>query len=91
MMESPTNLKNPSLKRTMFELIATPTQSYNQHVATVASLLHLLHKFEHLPPVITELLAVLANDYGNVKVSGDILRCFHPPLLLGCHPRNPHP
>ncbi len=74
MLEDPANAKSKVIKRCLFLLISILVKKYNQAPGVVNSLINMLHKFEHLPPHIAELMEVMVNEFKCTQIVGDIIR-----------------
>jgi hypothetical protein len=74
LLENPINTKSKAIKRSIFLIIACLIKRYNQSIGAVASLDHLLHNFEHIPPVLAELMETLVNEFDLSPVFAELIK-----------------
>jgi len=73
-IETPAAAKSKPLRRCASAILASLVSKYGQSVGLSASLLHLLHKYEHFAATLTEIVEIAAQDHQNPQFVADILR-----------------
>lgn len=60
LLETPSNLKNKALKPWIYRLFVSSVLRFHMTETGTTAIVHLLHNFENLPPILAELMEVFA-------------------------------
>lgn len=74
MLENPTNTRSKAIKKCIFMILGQLAKKYNQSFNITNSIIHMLHKFEHIPPHLAEFMEVLVNEYECTQTLSDVMR-----------------
>jgi condensin complex subunit 1 len=73
-LENPSISKFKPLRRCASSILASLAVKYDQSISIAASLLHLLHKHEHIASAACEIVEIMTQDHQNAQFVVDILR-----------------
>ena len=74
MIESPSNMRTKSLKRSIFTMMGILIHRYDQSQTVSACIMELLFKLEHVANAGAEFLEQFVKDFKNPQIIADFLR-----------------
>lgn len=74
MLENPNTAKSKGIKRCVSMIFSILVKKYNHLVVVTATMVELLHQYEHLPQTLVEILVTLVNEHSISQIIGGVLK-----------------
>jgi condensin complex subunit 1 len=74
LIENSALLRSKPIKRCLFQILCMLVKKYNHGLGVTQAVVHMLRSNEALAAPVAELMAMLADEYGQQKAVGDVIR-----------------